>query len=307
MPFLVEVFNGVQQVARLLSFSFTFPKPSIRQHVWSLPEIRLVALLVAVTKLYYPFDSLKRYSKSSSEIGYLTVDWEKWCNVEQSHDKGDDQKRSYDSDNDIMITEDDVFDLSDTQIDKYLDWYERMWVDEERKYSPTHRGIPQQLLDMFPTDRLGDSEYRRIDDHKNIEKEQNVVSAKLISVQENLKMKGIVSEVQEGDQETPIHRVGSFYKRYRQEEDLPAHAKAFYTAVARMAGLSLSRLIKAVFSTEIALSRWKENKDSLEDTGQGREVYAFLGKVDNQLDDLDQEDSGHDRDTVDSLKTVESE
>lgn len=62
------------------------------------------------------------------------------------------------------------------------------------------------------------------------------------------------------DLESDVARPGSFYPRYRTESDLPETARSFYETAAKVAGISLSTLVRAVSQTEAKLSRWLDDQ-----------------------------------------------
>ena len=250
---LVDIHIVVNRISSLLSCSFTFPKPSSRQQLSSLPEVQLFCLLVVAVKLYHPFDNLQRALISSTEMGLLTIDWDIWRDAQKEYDEGTNADGLPVRDKDINMTEQDVFSMSALQMDDYLDWYEKTWVDDEDKGRQT---LPEQLLNMFPTGRLDGSSAPNADVNEGIRMNVNGVLNKLELTQRYLKVRDVVSEVSEGNHSKPVRRIGSLYKRYRQVEDLTAQAKAFYEAAAGIAGISLSTLVKAVYKMETSLHRW---------------------------------------------------
>lgn len=240
-------------MASLLAFDFTFPPPAFRQHIASLPEIRLVSLLVIAVKLYHPFDSFPRYSKKLTESGILTVDWNIWIEAHKEHDSHSTTEGTIGRGNEIAVTEEDVFAMSGKQLDEYLDWYEKTWIDEER----ASHTLPQQLLDMFPTGRLDGPPPLTKDNSDGRMEAGMAISQKLHAVQNGLRMRGVISGKTEAATDEPVRRIGSLYKHYRSEDDLPPAGRAFYEAVARVAGIKVATLVKVVFQTERKLHVWR--------------------------------------------------
>lgn len=253
---LVETYAAVRTMASLLAFDFTFPPPASRQHISSLPEIRLVSLLVIAVKLYHPFDSLPRYTKGLTESGVLTVDWDVWIRAQKEYDSHSTTKGSLGRGKEMAVTEDDVFTMSGKQLDEYLDWYEKTWIDEER----ASHALPQQLLDMFPTGRLGGPSPFTNDYSDGHLEAGTAIDQKLQAGQNSLRMRGVVSSDTEAATEEPVRRIGSFYKHYRSIDDLPPAGRAFYEAVARLAAISVATLVKVVFQTERKLHVWREQR-----------------------------------------------
>ena len=157
--------------------------------------------------------------------------------------------------------------MSGEQLDEYLDWYEKTWVQEEPR-EPNSRRLPQPLLDMFPTGRPDGSSPAKVNIDQEAKDNQLALSLALTTTVGSLKLRGIVSEEDEENSEKAVKRIGSFYKRYRNIEDLPSPAKTFYEAAARSVGISLSTLVLAVFQMEVKLEKLRDKKvndDLLED------------------------------------------
>ena len=270
----VEIYAAVRTLASLLAFDFTFPPPAFRQQISSLPEIRLVSLLIIAVKLYHPFDSLPRYTKRLTESGILTVDWDVWIQTQKDHDSYSTAEGSLGRGNEIAVTEDDVFTMSGQQLDEYLNWYEKTWIDEER----ASHALPQQLLDMFPTGRLDGPTPSPMGKQYGHAEAATAIDEKLHAVQSSLKMRGVVSSETEAATEGPIRRIGSSYKHYRSSDDLPPAGLAFYEAVARLAGLTVATLVQAVFQTERKLHVWREQQVKRQWADDPMQVSHDLGE-----------------------------
>jgi len=83
-------------------------------------------------------------------------------------------------------------------------------------------------------------------------------SKRMETVQKSLRPRKVITENQEAELGKDVLRPGSLYRRYRKVEDLNGHVKAFYNAVADLAGLSLKSVVRAVFLTEERLQHQKE-------------------------------------------------
>jgi RNA polymerase I-specific transcription initiation factor RRN7 len=121
----------VQRFQQLLGFDFTFAlswKKSSRK-ILKLPECQLLALIVVVTKLYFPFDGLRRFPTTASEPATQVIDWRLWAKAQKTHG----ERSSYDGGlgrgQEIRVKDSDVFRLTAQQIDGYMDWYEKSWLD----------------------------------------------------------------------------------------------------------------------------------------------------------------------------------
>ena len=289
----VEIFTAVQHIASAITYTFGFPSPKFRQQFSALPELQLLALVVVAVKLYHPFDSLERTTKSLTEIGCLTIDWDHWQKEQVTlvaKIRGD---KPFRAGSEINVSEHDVFNMTDLQLDAYLDWYEKTWIDPEEK-ERNYRSLPQDLLNMFPTGRVDG--YRAPPVSSPTEEArvaQDAYTQKLVTVQKGLKMREIVSEAREGKRTHPVRRLGSMYACYRRVKDLPPHAKAFYEVAATMAAISLPTLVTAVYKLELKLQKWRKTQSSKE--AEGSTTDDLIDPVvDEDVQDMELDDSASD-------------
>jgi RNA polymerase I-specific transcription initiation factor RRN7 len=103
---------------------------------------------------------------------------------------------------------------------------------------------------MFPAGRTGKEPVAGEIHHQDEEDEDEAITKKLRSVLNKLKPRRVIPEGNSTQFENQIPRPGTGYKSYRSEDDLPDTARTFYDAVARLAGLSLSTLVRVVALTE---------------------------------------------------------
>ncbi|KAL6719846.1 hypothetical protein ACLMJK_001767 [Lecanora helva] len=249
-------------IATLLDLNFSFPKPKRRQQASSLPELTLISLLVITTKLYHPFnnDRQPRHARSLTDPAALMINWSRWAEAHQAHKARMNPEDQLPRGSEINITENDVMNMKSKEIDDYMDWYERTFVDEERAETKNH-GLPKQLLDMFPTGRQDASAPTPYSYQGYAEKEQASTREKLASVMGSLQMRPIASDhgAEDGQKEA---KIGSFYRRYRTVEDLDQdnYARGFHETVAEVVGVKLETLLICVGQLERKLIMWREAK-----------------------------------------------
>lgn len=161
----------------------------------------------------------------------------------------------------INITEVDTMEMSGEQLDEYMDYYERTFIDTDR----IEQKLPKDLLDMFPTGRLDGSEPASYSYQEQFAKEQEAVEETLNAVIGSMRLRKVITK----ESEEPVRRIGSFYKRYRRAEDLGGNAKIFHEKVAEMVGVKLETLVLAVGQMERLLITWREAKvkEGLEEGG----------------------------------------
>jgi len=283
------MYIAVCHIASILGSKFAFPSLRKRQPLSNFPEIQLISMLVVAVKLYHPFDSLDRYNKSLTEIGYLAMDWNVWKTEYDACDTRLRGKELFEPGSEINLNEHDAMAMSDEQMDGYLDWYEKTWLDSQEKERLSY-SLPQELLEMFPTGRPNGLE-SSVPQSKQSEEdtEHDALLQKVFKTQRALKTRGIVPKGKAGKQTKPVCRIGSSYKRYRRVEDLPDHAKVFYEVTAKVAGLSLPTLVMAVFRMERKLQNWREEqlrKEAEESaTDESADLMENAATEDDELED----------------------
>ena len=152
----------------------------------------------------------------------------------------------------INVTEVDVMEMSGEQLDEYMDYYERTFIDLDR----VEQKLPKDLLDMYPTGRLDGSEPASYSYQEQFAKEQEAVRETLDAVIGSMSLRNVIPK----ESEEAVRRIGSFYKRYRRAEDLDGDAKVFHEKVAETVGVKLETLVLAVGQMERLLIKWREAK-----------------------------------------------
>jgi RNA polymerase I-specific transcription initiation factor RRN7 len=253
----VDVYPAAKRLQSLVGFTFEFPTtvPG-RSRPLHLPEVQLITLIVISTKLFFPFDDIKRYPVSTREPSALVLDWKLWGQVQRHFDRRETAGGRIGKGNEILVTEKDVFNMTPAQLDEYMDWYETSWLDHSRVLNP--------LAEFFPTG-LTASEGQTVSD--STEEDAEAMHAMLQTVTSQLKPRKTIS-----DPKADVARPGSLYPRYRTESELPEMARFFYETAAKVAGVSLSTLVRAVSQTETKISRWLDDKRRIEHHGDPTEM-----------------------------------
>ncbi|KAL9058873.1 MAG: hypothetical protein Q9206_001727 [Seirophora lacunosa] len=256
----LDVYPAVRRTAKLLDIDFTFPQPKTRQKISFFPEIALMVLLVIAVKIYHPFDSIDRHPRSLNDPSVLAIDWDHWCKVHEEHESRETVGGRLGRGNESKVTEADSFELSGVQIDEYLDWFEKSFIDEERARKHP-RGYPDQLLDMFPTGRPDGSTSTRVGPALQHQDDETALQRKLKAVQGSLKVREVIADGDDAaGNEDAVNRIGSFYKRYRKVDELSTTAKAFHEAAAKSVAIKLPNLLVAVLQIEHKLLGWRRKR-----------------------------------------------
>ena len=302
----IEVYAATQRLARLLGVDFTvhLEGKTNSNRVLQYPEVRLMALLVVSTKLFFPIDDIDRYPLSANDLSVLEMDWSAWVASHStsrnkiSHDEGGDDSDCSNDDNKTetmrsmtfpegsKMSESDCLAMGEAELDRYLDWYEANLASEsvrEHGRAGKDADFRRTLMRMFPTQSssrptvatstsalasVGDGEGRGPEG----EDTSNLASTtqRLRRVQQNLRVKKIVVSggENEGEDEgrNDIARIGSFYRRHREAKELEGPTRLLYTKAAELAGISLDGITAAVFATERKLQMREERARG---TGEG--------------------------------------
>ena len=262
---LVGIFDVVLRLALLLHVDFSFHDLGSQQRSNLLPEVQLMVLLVISVKLYYPFDSVKRCSRSQTELAAMAIDWDIWSETRQENRQNFLGGASIGRGNEMLVTENDVMKMTGNQLDEYLDWYEKTWINPEKQDFGT-RHFPKEILDMFPTGRYDSPTPKHPNDEAMKAAEQDSTDQLLVQIQRRLRMRQVIPDGSEEMSEGPVRRIGDFYKRYRKVEDLTNHARIFYEEASSLIGISVHALIISVLRIERKLQqmRTKRTEDSAE-------------------------------------------
>ena len=131
--FVVEIYTAVHRLNTITRFPFAFPeRVTGRVTALHLPEVQLATLIVISTKLFFPLDDIKRYPQSTREPSSQVVNWELWAQVQRHFDARETSGGRIGKGNEVLVNDNDVFNMSPTQLDEYMDWYENSWLDVSR-------------------------------------------------------------------------------------------------------------------------------------------------------------------------------
>lgn len=129
----VELYPAVKRLRDLLGFTFEFPTKVIgKRKPLHLPEVQLVTLILISTKLLFPFDDIERYPVSAKDPTTQVIDWKTWAQAQRQFDNRETSAGRIGRGNEITINEQDVFSLTPAQLDEYMDWYEKSWLDPSK-------------------------------------------------------------------------------------------------------------------------------------------------------------------------------
>ncbi|BCR84176.1 TFIIB-type zinc finger domain-containing protein [Aspergillus chevalieri] len=267
----IDIYPAVTQLQKLVGFTFTYP-PTIagKRRSLHLPEVQMMTLIVISTKLLFPFDDVKRYPESARDPSTQAIDWQLWAQVQRHFDNREKSSGRIGKGNEVLVNEKDVFSMTPNQLDEYLDWYEKSWLDSSKGAN--------SLADLFPLGPTG-AESQPTAPPSEADDEASLDSM-LETVTRQLKTMKVVA-----DPESEVPRPGSFYPRYRLDTDLPETVRPFYETAAKVVGIPLSTLVKTVFQTEVRMGHWQEDRRRMEYYGEVMDM-EFPGDAD--VDDIEE-------------------
>lgn len=216
-------------MGRLLHLEYTFNMQKKRFKLLDHPDILLISCVVVSTKLLYPLDGLQRPPITYRDPSSIRMNWDKWREIMKDTVSDGLDRRDI-----IKLQAEDAWTMSDRKIDDYLDWFEETHITTGRE--------TQELRELFP---LG--QRQRQPPRKGLTEED--IDERLKTAQSYIKSVTPLS----GDRKL---RIGDNHAVYRSVEDLPEIAKAFYGKAAELSGLSIGKLVKAVYALERYINRW---------------------------------------------------
>lgn len=290
------MYETVKTLQSLVGFQFEYPtkvESNRRRESLNLPEVQLVTLVVISTKLLFPFDGMDRYAATVKEPATLAMDWHRWVQAQRAFNYHHHAGGKIGKDMLIQITDHDVVEMNNNELDEYMDWYENSWLD-------TYRGM-NPVADMFPTGRAEPETQPTSgsDSASNTADPKKALTTLLETVMGDVKCAPVDST-----QAANHIRPGSWYRRYRRESQLPETVRVFYELAAQLAAISLRTLIRAVAVTEWRIASWLEdqrreeyiNREMQWDTEGGDEDEGEddgMDELDEQLYDLGVEEEQH--------------
>lgn len=92
-----------------------------------------MSLVVVATKLLFPFDNVKRYPRTLNDPSVQVIDWEKWAEAQSTFDRRGISQGLLTNGAAMQATEMDAMEMTQQQLDEYMDWYDRLWVADKGK------------------------------------------------------------------------------------------------------------------------------------------------------------------------------
>lgn len=224
-----EIYVHVRAMTRLLQLAFTFHMNKKRFKILDHPDVLLVACIVVSTKLIHPFDGQERVPVSYRDPSSLQIDWNKWKELMRDPDSEGMERRDM-----HKVQPEDAWLMTDRKIDDYLAWFEQTQIQPSKE--------TQELKEFFPLQEWTHRPLRNGLTEEEIDERLQTAQSYIMSIAPSAS--------------GWLLRMGEDHVVYRSTEELPDTARAFYSKAASLAGLSLTKLVKAVGSLERSVHRW---------------------------------------------------
>ncbi|KAJ8108824.1 hypothetical protein OPT61_g7901 [Boeremia exigua] len=256
----LEVYDITIRLGKVLDYDFVLQEDGKRRlGVRHLPEAQLASCLVVCVKLLYPFDGVKRHPRSAAEPTAAVINWAHWkeqmelANAERA--SGDNR---FTIEELTKLEERDVFDMAPDRLDQYLDFYADTFLDDaEIQRTRDTDNFRNAIFDMFPVRKESVAALEQ--NPEALSTGDNIMTIR--AVHSSMQPRSAIADDEVGP---GVVRPGQSYQPYKKESDLPAHARMFYEAVAKLAGLSMDMLMMAVFYTEARIEKWRRRQKDMD-------------------------------------------
>ncbi|OAP55988.1 hypothetical protein AYL99_10140 [Fonsecaea erecta] len=308
----LEIYSAARRLNTITKYDFCYTGATnssrpIRRQPTAYPESQLISLVVIATKLLFPFDSadVKRYPQDPNDPATLQMNWPSWLEAKTEFDQQGEAGEDADllkPGSEVHVTDNDILDMTDRQLDQYMDWYQKMWIAGKHT-SPADQApeqtIEKDILDMFPLHEVPEHPRTLVSNANAEQEEQSRLSGRIMQVQSSLTTRRAITVDEERERGLDVLRPGSRYPRFPKVDDLDRAAagdgavvKTFHEEAAAAACLSVKALLLAVNRTEEKIERWLVDRRRAEVFGE--ELEQGQGEDEDSADDHDD----HDRDAA---------
>ena len=300
----LEVYAAVQHLNDIVGFKYHYVDPEgTRRRAISYPEAQLMSLVVVATKLLFPFDSnaIQRSPRNDVEQGMASLDWSTWAEGRELPAAFGPSQENLTAGMEMEIKDTDVFDMSPSQLDQYMEWYQRTWAST----TTADEDVNGELLAMFP---IGPTLPKPVHP-ATVLHDEDARRKRVREVQARLKMNEVITDQEATESATEVIRLGMQYQEFRDHKALSFSpiAKMFHIEAAELSCLSLDMLLRAVRQTERKILLWRQAKRRAEKFGE--EVESALPPGLEGLDQMtlaeaavgtEATDSGEDQEAMES-------
>lgn len=147
----VELYITAKCIGEIIKTNYAYPIDVKRIRTMNNPEVLLTSLVVVSTKLLYSLDGVERPPINDQDPRRKKINWEEWQKI--TAEKPAEERRHLVRGEEYEITADDTLSMDKTKLDDYMDWFEKMWLDDgepQSKSSNQQYSQDEELLDSLP-------------------------------------------------------------------------------------------------------------------------------------------------------------
>ncbi|KAF3041939.1 Pol I core factor CF [Didymella heteroderae] len=251
----LEVYDYTLRLCRLLGYNFVLHQDgNKRLGVRHLPEAQLAGCLIICVRLLYPFDGEKRHPRLASEPTSAVMNWASWWEqIQAARAQSEGGNGRFTIEKLTKLEEKDAFEMAPEQLDQYLDFYADTFLDDaEIQRTKDTDDFRNAIYNMFPIEGASTATAPNAD---KVSKHDDLVTVR--AVHSSMQTRLAIPDDEVG---TGVLRPGRSFRVYKREQDLPEAARAFFEAVAKLAGLSMDMIMLAVSSMEARIEKCRRKQ-----------------------------------------------
>ncbi|KAI1817500.1 hypothetical protein GGS20DRAFT_532466 [Poronia punctata] len=255
-----EVYIAAKYIGGILQRDYSYPTGGRKIRTMDNPEVLLASLAVVSTKLLYSLDGVERPPTSHEDPRRVRINWEQWQDI--TSEKPPDESVYLKPGEEYKTTPDDIATMESTKLDDYMDWFEKMWINDGEPRTT------ERVRNLFETTRSSPKA-------SESDETGGSIADRIMKQYEMLGVwtKSVSPVVDSSDDEKIQPR--NLCPVWRFEADLPDAAKALYKRAAELAGIPLITLIRGAMQVERQIELWciqeMKRKGKPKDGGRWRE------------------------------------
>nr|XP_036575751.1 forms a complex with the other rrn protein rrn6 and rrn11 [Colletotrichum truncatum]KAF6782375.1 forms a complex with the other rrn protein rrn6 and rrn11 [Colletotrichum truncatum] len=233
----VETISIARRIPPIVNLSYEFPLGKSRLRLIHHPEILLIATVVFTAMQYFPLESTPMLQDNN----YFLVpnfQWEEWQDVMAPALANEPTTLTHDY---LSVTASQITSMEPADLDEYF---------TQLSLSNDAQSEDIMLAKYFPSDQLPSSKPLFEDLENNTVERLCRIQAQATSF--------VSSTYQKRQGDTNIPKAMNY--SYKSEEDLPQAGKDFFQLAARLAGLSVPMLMRAVNMLETHIVAWQREQ-----------------------------------------------
>ncbi|OLN95591.1 RNA polymerase I-specific transcription initiation factor rrn7 [Colletotrichum chlorophyti] len=234
----IETISIVRRIPPIANLAYEFPLEKTRIKLIHQPEILLVATLVLATIHCYPFEDSEHPPQDENAFQTPKLDWAEWQKIMAPALVHESMASTNDYTN---LTATQITSMSPSELDDYFTHLSLLTEAQSEdtllaRYFPVDEQPPKPTMSETPDD-------------------ETVERLRTIQVRAVSFADGDTQGIQEG---RSMKR--SKYYCYKSEKDLPPAGKDFFKLAARLSGLSVPMLVRAVNMLEGHIMLWQREQ-----------------------------------------------